>query len=111
MAWNRWKSCRPAVYDREGRGRSLDLGYRDRAVEGHDRARDQRGELVVELQDLPPIRGRGHRRIAVDRVDRGLDLLRARLAQPQALATMAWPSAIRPPSHTIGNTARNAASS
>ena len=65
--------------------RSLDLGHRHRAVEGHDRAQGERQQLVVQLQDLPPVGGGGGRRVAVDGVDRRLDLIRAGLVATEAL--------------------------
>ena len=52
-----------AVDERERRMRSVDFGHGDRAVQRDDRARRDRHELVVELQDLPPVRrGRGRAR-------------------------------------------------
>ncbi len=63
--------------------RSLDLGYGDRAVERDDRSRREGQKLVVEPQDLAPVRGRRGRRVAVDCVDRRLDLIRAGLVPPQ----------------------------
>jgi hypothetical protein len=45
----------------------------------------QRHELVVQLQDLPPVGGGRGRRVAVDGVDRRLELVRAGLVAPQAL--------------------------
>lgn len=74
-----------AVDDGERRRWSLDLGLRDRAVEGHDRARGKREELVVQLQDLPPVCGGRGRRVTVDSVDRCLDLVRAGPITPDAL--------------------------
>ncbi|MGH3787098.1 MAG: hypothetical protein ACRDRG_11225 [Pseudonocardiaceae bacterium] len=53
-----------AVDEGECRVGSLDLGHRDRAVQCHDRARGQRHELVIELQDLPPVRGGRDWRVA-----------------------------------------------
>src|SRR4029077_8741940 len=64
-----------AVDERERRIRSLDLGDGDGAVERDDRARGDRLELVVELQDLPPVRRCRIGRISVHGVDRRLDLV------------------------------------
>src|SRR5258708_32111382 len=68
----------------ERRVRPLDFGHRDRAVQRHDRARGEGDELVVELQDLPPVCGRCVWSIAVDGVYRGLELVRTRLVAPKA---------------------------
>ena len=64
---------------------TLNLRDRDCAIERHDRARRQRQELVVQLQDLPPVGVRRGRCVAVDGVDRRLELVRARLVEPKAL--------------------------
>ena len=67
-----------AVDDTKRGVRSLDFCDRHRAIERDDRTRRHRQQLIVELQDLPPVSRRGDRRIAVDRIDRRLDLIRAR---------------------------------
>ncbi len=46
-----------AVDEGERRIRSFDLGHRDRPVERDDRGRGERQQLVVQLQDLPPVGG------------------------------------------------------
>jgi hypothetical protein len=74
-----------AVHDGEGGGRALDLGHRDRAVERDHRARRDGQQLVVQRQDLIPVGGGRDGRVAVHGADRGLDLVRARLAAAQAL--------------------------
>ena len=59
---------------------------RDGTVEPDDRRRRDGEQLVVEREHLPPVgvgRGRG---VAVHRVDRGLDLIRAGLVAAQAIA-------------------------
>jgi hypothetical protein len=59
--------------------RAADLGQRDGAVERDDRRRRQRVQLVVERRDGAPVgavKGGGE---GVDRVDGGLELVRARL--------------------------------
>ncbi len=43
---------RQAVDDAQRRGRAVDLGHRDRTVEGRDRARVEPGQLVVERDYL-----------------------------------------------------------
>ena len=43
------------VHDRERGGRAVDLADRDGAVEGHDRGRSDREQLVVEGDDLRPV--------------------------------------------------------
>ena len=54
-----------------------------------------RQQLIVELQDLPPVRrGRGGR-VAVDGVDRRLDLVWAGRLRRRHRRTSAWPSAMR----------------
>jgi hypothetical protein len=74
------------VDEPQRRLRALDFGHRHRAVERDDWARLERQELVIELEDLRPVRrGRG-RRSAVDGVDRGLELVRSGPVEPQALA-------------------------
>ena len=67
------------VDDRQRRRRSRGLGDRDGAVEGDDRAGRAREQLIVKLQDLRPVGGGGDGRVAVDGVDRRLDLVRAGL--------------------------------
>jgi hypothetical protein len=73
-------------HEGERRIRSLDLGHRDRAVEGYDRARGEDEELVVQLQDLPPVCGGRSWGVAVDGVDRRLDLVRPGLVALETLA-------------------------
>ena len=63
----------------------VDLGHRDRPVERDHRARRDGQQLVVQRQDLGPVGGGRDGRVAVHGVDRGLDLVRARLAAAQAL--------------------------
>jgi hypothetical protein len=55
-----------------------DLRSRDRdsAIERDHRARRDRLELIVELENLAPIGIRRISGVAVDRVDRRLDLIR-----------------------------------
>src|ERR671922_90515 len=62
------------------------LGRRhgDRPVESYYRARGDREELVVEREDLPPVGVGCRRRVAVDGVDRRLDLVGTRPAQSEA---------------------------
>src|ERR1700674_3985782 len=74
-----------AVDERECRIRSLDLGDGDGAVERDDRARGDRLELVVELQDLPPVRRGRISCVGVHRVDRRLDLVWTGLVALEAL--------------------------
>src|ERR1700694_1342809 len=74
-----------AVDESECRIRSLDLGDGDRAVERHHRARGDRLELVVQLQDLPPVRGSRIGGVGVHGVDRGLDLVWTGLVTLEAL--------------------------
>src|SRR6266567_8288875 len=73
------------VDENERRIRSLDLGHRNRTVECNRRARGDRQVLVIQLQDLPPVCGSRGRRVAVDGVDRRLDLVRTGTVAPQAL--------------------------
>jgi hypothetical protein len=74
------------VDERERRIRALDLGDRDGAIARHDRARHEREQLVIERDDLVPVGiGRGGR-VAVDGVDRRLDLVRPGGVAPQAAA-------------------------
>ena len=49
--------------------RTLDLRHCDGAIQGDDRRRRDREELVVELQDLVPVRVSGRPRVRVHRVD------------------------------------------
>src|ERR1700730_13914758 len=65
--------------------RSLDLGDGDRAVECDHWARSDRLELVVELQDLPPVRDGRIGRVGVHGVDRCLNLVWTRLVTLEAL--------------------------
>ena len=65
---------------------AVDLGDRDGAVERHDRGRLQGQQVVVERDDLPPVGRLGGRGIAVDCVDRGLELVGAGLVAAQAAA-------------------------
>jgi RNA polymerase sigma-70 factor (ECF subfamily) len=83
--WDRGLVAEGQAIVRQCRTRSIDLSHCDRAVEGHDRARVEREELVVELHDLSPVRPGGGRRVAVDGVDRRLHLVRAGLVAPEAL--------------------------
>ena len=50
----------------------FDLSDDEGSIKGDDRARGQHHELVVQLQDLHPVRRGGVLRVAVDRVDRCL---------------------------------------
>src|SRR5919108_1090578 len=72
------------VDERQRRIRSLDLRHGDRPVESYYRARGDREELVVEREDLPPVGVGCRRRVAVDGVDRRLDLVGTRPAQSEA---------------------------
>ena len=63
---------------------SLDFGDGDSAIEGDDRRPVENEQLVVEGEDLAPIRLRRARRVAVDGVDGGLQLVGARGLPPQA---------------------------
>ncbi len=66
------------------RSRSVDFGHRNRAVQRHDGTGRERHQLVVELDDLPPVRGGRDGCVAVDGLDRGLDLIGAGLVPRQA---------------------------
>ena len=59
----------------QSRLRPLDLGQRDGAVEGDDRGRRERAELVVERQDGAPVGAGEAGRDGMDGVDGGLDLV------------------------------------
>src|SRR5689334_3018491 len=74
------------VDKRERSGRAIHFGNRHRAVERHYRTWRQRQQLVVERENLPPIRSLRGWSIAVHRVDRGLDLVCAWLIAAQTLA-------------------------
>jgi len=74
-----------AVHDGERGGRAFDLGHRDRPVQRGHRARRDGQQLVVQAQDLVPAGGGRDRGVAVHGADRGLDLVRAGPAAPQAL--------------------------
>jgi len=74
-----------AVHEGERRIRSLDFGHGDGAIERHDRTRRAGQQLVVQLEDLPPVRGARLGRIAMHGIDRGLDLVRAGLVANEAL--------------------------
>ena len=68
----------------EGDGGAVELGHGDGTVERDDRRRGDGHQLVVQRDDLIP-GGRGNGRgVAVDRVDRGLDLVRPRHVAPEA---------------------------
>src|SRR4029077_19233068 len=69
-----------AIQNFQRRLGTFDLGDRDGAVQRHDCARRHRQELIIELQDLPPVGGGGDRRVAVDGIDRRLNLVRTRPA-------------------------------
>src|SRR5581483_634259 len=69
----------------ERAARAVDLGDRDRAVQRDDWGGRVREQLVVEREDLGPVGVRGGRCVAVHRVDRRLDLVRAGLVPAQAL--------------------------
>src|SRR3954471_5886702 len=74
------------VHQREGGAGAAELGHRHGAVECDDGARGERQQLVVERDDLAPVGvGRG-RRVAVDGLDRRLDLVGAGLVALQAAA-------------------------
>src|SRR5207302_424136 len=74
------------IVDQRQRGcGAVDLGDRDRAVQRNDRTGGQCGELVVELQDLPPVRRGSGGGVGVHGVDRRLDLVRAGLVASEAL--------------------------
>src|SRR4029079_3610454 len=64
--------------------RALDLGNRDRAVEGDHGAWRYRQQLVVQLQNLQPIRRGGVWRVAMDSLDCCLNLVRTRPVVPKA---------------------------
>ena len=64
-----------ALDDDERRRRPLDLGHRHRAVQCHDRARREHEEPVVQLQNLPPVGSDRDWRVAVDGIDRRLELV------------------------------------
>src|ERR1700730_9483139 len=74
-----------AFAEGQWRIRSLDLGDGARSVGGDHRARSDRLELVVELQDLPPVRGGRIGRVGVHGVDRCLNLVWTRLVTLEAL--------------------------
>src|SRR5438270_10025447 len=62
------------------------MGLRDGngPVERHDRGRGEREELVVEREDLVPVGFGRCDGVAVDGVDRGLELVGTWLVSPQA---------------------------
>src|SRR5215217_6977492 len=64
----------------------LDLADRDRAVEGYDRRRGKREQLVVQGEDLRPVGVLESRGVGVDGVDSRLELIRARLVATNAPA-------------------------
>src|ERR1700680_1928996 len=66
--------------------RALHLGKRNGAVERNDGGGGDRHELVVELEDLAPIRGTRRDPVAVHRVDRRLNLKRTWPITTQAFA-------------------------
>ena len=72
------------VHELQRAGGAFHLGHRDAPVEGDDGGRRHRHQLVVERQDLAPVRVRGGRGVAVHGVDRGLKLIGPGAAQPQA---------------------------
>ena len=80
-----------AVDHVEGRAGALHLRERHGAVQGDDGAWRERQELVVELQDLAPIRRGRCCRVTVDGIDRGLDLVRPRPYQLQTLPNNGLP--------------------
>ena len=64
--------------------RAVDLRDRDGPVERDDRGRREDEELVVEREDLFPVGVGCSGRVAVDRVDRRLELVGTWLVSPQA---------------------------
>jgi kynurenine formamidase len=79
---------RQIIDDAQCRIASFDFCNGNRAVEGNNRTRPARHELIVQLQNLPPIRLVSSRRIAVYRVDRRLDLVWAGLVAPLAVLSI-----------------------
>src|SRR5579883_3573043 len=77
------------VEDGQRRSRALNFGHGHRAVQGHDRRGRQRQQLIVELDNLPPVRGRGARRVAVDGVDGRLQLVRPGTVEAEAFPDQA----------------------
>ncbi len=65
-------------------GRTVYLGQGDGAVEGDDGGGDLNEQLVVELQDLGPVRLRRSGGAGVHGIDRGLDLIRPWLVATKA---------------------------
>lgn len=74
---------RRTVDERQAGGGVRQLRDGDRTVEGDDRARRHGHELVVEEHDLPPA---GAARLAVHRLHRSLQLVRAEAVAVQATA-------------------------
>lgn len=72
------------VHRRERDRRTLDLRERDGTVQRHDRGRRDREQVVVEREDLRPVRRGDVRAVRVHRLDRGLELVRARPPAAQA---------------------------
>ena len=72
----------------EGDLRAVQLGDRDRAVECNDRRRVEPGQLVVQRDDLRPVRVRRRAGVGVDGVDRGEYLVAAGSVDREALAAV-----------------------
>ena len=68
------------------RQRARELRQGDGAVERHDRTGRDGQKLVIQLQDLRPVGVPGGRGVAVDGVDRRLELIRSRPVPAQAPA-------------------------
>src|SRR5882672_6039433 len=69
----------------ERRMRSLNFGDSDGAIESNHGTRRQQEKTVVQLEDVRPVRFRGRRRLAVNHVDRRLQLIQARSVVREAL--------------------------
>ena len=72
------------VDEGERRGWPVDLDHRNSTVEGDDPIRLVGQQLVIELHDLRPVRGKHIRGVAVNGVDSRLDLKGAGLTAAQA---------------------------
>src|SRR5580765_8029436 len=72
------------VYEGERSIGAFDLSDRDGAVEGDHGTRRHRQQLVVQLQNLQPVRRGGVWRVAMDSLDCCLNLVRTRPVVPEA---------------------------
>ena len=85
MAWNKWyPSMSSSAMSASPARRTAYLGQGNGAVQGDNRGRGLRQELVVQRKDLGPVRlGRGGR-VGVNSVDGGLELIRPWLVTAKA---------------------------